>query len=194
MIFVVWEIVAPIFVLKSELLPDAILFNAPRSQVWLILALVGFILFTLYGASKDKGELLAREAILEAKLAHGSPESPIEPKATVFIEPFDPEGHPSAAGWMGHGELRNHEGRVLPLRLSLSATNAVLLEQVELEIAGKRLTSGWESDWLSVGVTTDATVEFALTTGISKGNHDVRVLGYAEGNWFASKRFTVGVP
>lgn len=192
MTFIAWSGITLSLLIQSQFFPETILFNAPRFSVeaWIISVLLGALFFTLYGAAKDKIELLA-------KLEVGSHESPIEPRSSVYFDLYDLFGSaegPGGLGWVMSGTLPEPKGRVLPMRLAISSTNAVLLEQIELEISGTKLTSGWQSDWLSVGVVTDATVEFALTDKVSKGAHEVRVLGFADGVWFTSKRFTVEVP
>ena len=120
----------------------------------------------------------------------GSPESPISPTVTVFVRPNDDDRMIPAAK-LGRAAGQLAEGKMLSVPVQLSATNDVLVEQMALDIAGTRAPSSWESDWLSVGVPTIADVNFRLPDEISDGRHDVKLVAYADGNWWASNYFPV---
>ncbi len=120
----------------------------------------------------------------------GSPESPIGPTVTLNVRPNDDDRSiPTATLGRAGGQLP--EGNILPIPVLLSATNDVLVEQMALDIVDARAPSSWESDWVSVGVPTMATVNFRLPDGVSEGRHEVKLLAYADGKWWASYSFAV---
>ena len=118
----------------------------------------------------------------------GGPTAPKEPKATLFLE-FHcvsnevPIEHMTAnmrpPGDLPHG--------MIEFDILMSATNSILVEQLELEVAGDRLISGWHSDYIDVH--TALRPVFALAKPISKGVHQARLLAFAKGEWWASKPF-----
>ena len=122
----------------------------------------------------------------------GSPASPIGPTVTVNVRPNDDDRSiPTAMLGRAGGKLP--EGNTISIPVQLSATNDVLVEQMELDIVGTRAPSSWESDWLSVGVTTMVDVNFRLPDDVSEGRHDVKLVVYADGKWWTSYSFPVAV-
>ncbi len=121
----------------------------------------------------------------------GSEDSPIEARAEVFIN-GDSGSHLATVALSGPTPLG--PGRRIPVEIALSATAEVLVEQVELEIAGRRAPSTWASDWVSHGATTTDRVFFEIPAEVAPGIHEVRLVALADGRWWRSAPFSLEAP
>ena len=146
--------------------------------------LLVFLVASLFKATWDEARYWEQRA--------GVADGPILPEASVFIEVDDDTALATVeADVPGRPE---RAGRWLAIGVAMTATSSVVAEEVKLRIGGNLVDSTWNSDMISHGVTTTATLWFDIPASVSRGHHDAALETLAGGKWFRSHSFTVDVP
>lgn len=118
--------------------------------------------------------------------------TPIQPTPTLYIEAHvEGFGQPDDDGYPPSDDNTILWIRIY-LRFNVLAT--MLVESMTLDISGSRIP---DLNWKSMEVSESQPigyVYFALPSTITPGQHSAKILAFAEGEWWASKPFSVDVP
>jgi hypothetical protein len=71
----------------------------------------------------------------------------------------------------------------------------IRIESIELQLLGQRVAClDWKVEKISQDLWIDSDNRFKLPDGIGRGEHDVKLLAFANGEWWSSQPFIITVP
>lgn len=184
--FVVWGLPYGIFAFYDFLLGQEFLPNSYPTlggiipnwlpPIWIIIGVIAFIVVTFEGSFR----------IVRQKSRIGDSIQPIVPQGTPRVA--SPELH---FGDIDYNFIGDNPPLLL-IQFDVMPTGIMHLEQAKLEILGDTISfADWEPDTINPGVTFGFTNHCEIKGKLSTGNHDIRILVYANRQWWASDWQTI---